>query len=394
LSAFPALFQILELSVPGKATIYALPANQLVPAGDNFGAFAQAAHKFLQDAGHTSVDNRLLLSTLGAALAHLKPKDGSFRLGQCLSAFPALFQILELSVPGKATIYALPGRQLVPRAPASALQLTPGFAGGAKSSALVSQLAGHGFAVAKPSQSQEKVTGVVSARKTNVVVVLDLSGSMGGRLLDQAKAAILRLWDLLQRGDSLTIITFNTKVATAMPRRYKFEPKPGQIKRDTQIVLADLETTLEGFRAQGGTALYHALLHALDQTQTAAEADLTAHPTNPDAHTFQLFAITDGADNSSTAISLASTAESVNQRLRTLGDWASKVQFSTCFVAIGSDAAASLQPCTRDLTNSLTVDNIDAGFRRIQDTIIRIRTVETHELRRASFSYGKSQKGG
>jgi Mg-chelatase subunit ChlD len=310
-----------------------------------------------------------------------------------LSAFPALFQILELKVPGKATVYALPRGQLIPRpkqmASASGLQLTQGSAGGGKCSALVSQLTGRGFALAKPSQTQEKVTGSKSTRKTNVIVVLDLSGSMAGALLDQAKAAILRLWDLLQRGDSLTIITFNTAVTTVMPRRYKFEPKPGQSKRDTQFVLADLESAVNGFRAQGGTALYHALLQALDQTQAAANADIKAHPATPDAHTFQLFAITDGADNCSKAISAGSTAQAVNARLRNPGDWASTVHFSSCFVAIGSDAVKALQPCTTDLETSLTVDNIDAGFRRIEDTIIRVRTVQMHDLRKSSFSYGR-----
>lgn len=360
---------------------------------DNFRGFAEVAYQFLRAGGHISVESRLLLSALGAALTHLKPNNSEFRVGKCLSAFPELFQILELKIPGKATIYALPLGQLLPqpkKAPSrSALQLTPATTGCAKSPAVVSQLTGRGFALTNPSQTQEKVTGHQSSRKTNVVVVLDLSSSMKGPLLEQAKAAILRLWQLLDRGDSLTIITFNTKVNIAMPRRYKFEPKPGQIKRDTQFVLADLESTVNGFRASGGTALYHALLEALDQTQAAAEADLKAHPTNPDAHTFQLFCITDGGDNRSAGISIESTADAVNERLRNPGGWASTVNFSTCFVAIGSDAAKSLRPCTNHLAHTLTADNIDAGFRRIQDTIIRVRTVETHDLRQSSFSYGR-----
>ena len=368
-------------------------SSSSLAAGQNFHDFAAAAHKFLQDGGHTAVESRLLLSALGAALSHLKPQDPTFKLGQCLSAFPSLFQILELKVPGRATIYALPQAQLIPRpkkfASSPAFQLIPCAAGGGASSALVSQLTARGFAQSKPAQTEDKVSGVLCPRKTNVVVVLDLSGSMAGPLLEQAKAAILRLWDLLQRGDSLTIITFNTCVTTVMPRRYKFEPKPGQTKRDTQFVLADLQATVDGLRARGGTALYHALLQALAQTQAAAEADLKAHSTNADAHTFQLFTITDGEDNASSTISCGSTAQAVNQLLQHPGAWAGKVRFSTCFVAIGSAAAAALQPCTQNLAHSLTVNNIDAGFRRIQDTIIRIRTVTTHDLRQASFSYGK-----
>ena len=366
-------------------------------SGNNFQEFADAAYKFLEERGHTSVDNRILLSALGAALSHLKPDDKTFKLGACLSAFPALFQILELKVPGKATVYALARNQLVhvPRTkkfapqPGHQLAVTQGSAGGGSCSALISQLSGRGFAAAKPSQTQQTVTGSQIARKTNVIVVLDLSGSMYGALLDQAKSAILRLWDLLQRGDSLTVITFNTTVSTAMRRSYKFEPKPGQVKRDTQFVLADLESMVSGLEAGGGTALYHALLQALDQTQAAAQADIKAHPTTPDAHTFQMFAITDGADNSSKALSIKSTAQAVNERLRNPGDWASTVHFSTCFVAIGKDAAAALEPCTTDLETALTVDNIDAGFRRVQDTIVRVRTVQSQVLKKSSFSYGR-----
>jgi hypothetical protein len=51
-----------------------------------------------------------------------------------------------------------------------------------------SQLAGRGFVAANPSQSQEeKKMDVKIPRKTNVIVVLDLSGCMCGSLLDHKK---------------------------------------------------------------------------------------------------------------------------------------------------------------------------------------------------------------
>ena len=75
-------------------------------SSENFGDFANAAYQILHDGGHTTVDKRISLAALGCKLAHL-PRHRHFRLGQCLSAFPNRFQILELRNPGKATVYAI-----------------------------------------------------------------------------------------------------------------------------------------------------------------------------------------------------------------------------------------------------------------------------------------------
>jgi hypothetical protein len=71
--------------------------------------FVRKIHEFLTVKGHTSVVTRVPLSLVGAALAHLKPADNpAFKWSQLFAAHPSLFQMLDVHVPGKAAIYALP----------------------------------------------------------------------------------------------------------------------------------------------------------------------------------------------------------------------------------------------------------------------------------------------
>ncbi len=255
-------------------------------------------------------------------------------------------------------------------------------------SAVALGLVQRGFSSSAPaSQQQVKVKNV--SRKTNVVVALDLSGSMSdeafGRLTP-AKSAIMQLWDVLVPGDSLTIITFNTEVTTVMPRSFKWEPKEGQVKRPTQFVRSDLEAVVNGLQASGGTALYHALLQAMQQTEAAAAADLLQSKSG----TFQLFVITDGEDADSASISPASTAHAVNKKLASPGGWAGKFRFSSCFVAMGAEAQRALSPCTRGLDpqHHHTVDNITDGFRRVTDTIATVRVQQTQTFTRSQITTG------
>ena len=370
----------------------------------NLRDLAHAVHEFLSRNGHTSVDSRILLSQLGAALSALKPADPSFKWSQVFAAHPHLFQVLDLQ-PGQvssASIYAIPSNhhrqrsQIVPvAAKPSSSALVP--AGSNAASGLALGLVQRGFTGKSPAVKQQIDVKQIS-RKTNVVVVLDLSGSMHdeafGRLTP-AKAAIMRMWELLQAGDSLTIIAFNTEVATVMPRRFKWEPKEGQTKRDNQFVLADPQAVVDGLQASGGTALYHALLQAIEQTKAAALSDVAysrskAASKAPDVHTFQLFVTTDGEDSDSARISSASTAKAVNDKLKHPGVWAGQVKFSSCFVAIGEEAKQALAPCTNGLDpeHHHTVDNIAEGFRRVTDTIATVRVQQTQAFKKTSFSIG------
>jgi Mg-chelatase subunit ChlD len=361
---------------------------------------ARAAHEFLLRSGHTSVDTRILLSQLGDALVSIKPNDPSFKWSQLFVAHPDLFQMVDRHLPGKATIYAIPARpqrpsnQLVRAASSAQPHSTLVPAASRSPSALAVGLTQRGFAAGGAPAVQQQVDVKQVARATNVVVALDLSGSMSDEAfgwLTPAKAAIMQLWDVLLPGDSLSIIAFNPAVTTVMPRRFKWEAKEGQVKRPTQFVRCDLEAVVNGLQACGGTALYHALLQAMQQTRAAAEEDLKKSKSG----TFQLVVITDGMDADSATISPLSTAQAVNNTLKKPGAWAGTLQFSSCFVAMGADAQRALVPCTSGLNplHHHTVDNITDGFRRVTDTIATVRVQQTQTFSKSSLTTGGRAAG-
>jgi hypothetical protein len=261
--------------------------------------------------------------------------------------------------------------------------------------------------VTQPGKAKktEQVAVKQKRRKTNVVVVLDLSGSMsdtlGGSIfvnmsdmtaskLDNAKRELNKLWDLLEKGDSLTIITFSNTVSVAMPRRFKYQPKvgfkagkAGRVKEACEFDRADLHAVVDGLRAFGCTALYDAVAEALRSTQQACEQDMKKD-SNAELYTYQLLIITDGQDNASKS----ANAASVHSTLLKPGKWAGLCHFSSCFVAIGAEAAAALAPCTDGLKHSTTVADIDAGFRRLTQTVAQIRTTTVQKMKKTAFEYG------
>ena len=249
--------------------------------------------------------------------------------------------------------------------------------------AIVTKFQGLGFTQQSGPATTSQVDVKLKRRKTNVVVALDVSSSMRGSNFDNAKTELNKLWHLLEKGDSLTIITFSSTVQEAMPRRFKCELKEGQVKRETQFDEADLRRFVSALKISSGTALYDAVTVAMQMTQQAAEKDMAEHP-NADRHTYQLLVITDGEDYSSKT----ATAASVNQILLRPGGWAGKCHFSSCFVAIGAQAARALAPCTAGLKHSFTVDDIDAGFRRLTETVAKIRTTTVQKVKKVGYSWG------
>jgi Mg-chelatase subunit ChlD len=359
---------------------------------------ARAAYEFLWLNGHASADSRVSLSHLGSALSHLRPDSKSFKWRNVFAAHPQFFDMLDLSA-GETSVYAISvtsQRSVAPRlassAPVSSVALVP--SGSSAVSMVAMRMAQHGFFESEPSIKQQ-LQVKQCPRKTNVVVALDVSGSMHdeafGRLT-HAKSAIMQLWDVLLAGDSLTIITFNTQVTTVMPRRFKYDQSTGKLKASTHFHRADLQTVLNSIQAGGGTALYHALLRAIDLTETAATEDLKKQATIDavDADTYQLFVITDGQDEDSASISSSATARAVNRKLMKPGSWAQQVTFSSCFVAIGPDAQRALASCTNGLDPQKhhLVDNIREGFHRVTDSIATIRLQQTQTFKKTSVVTG------
>lgn len=119
-------------------------------------------------------------------------------------------------------------------------------------------------------------TGTVVASSCDFYILLDVSGSMAGGRLDAAKAAFAPLINIMNRDDRLAIITFDTAPF------WKLHPRAvGQI-----INQSEMATLLPRIRAQGCTALYDAIVMAVEQIRDKSRKTI-------------MVVITDGEDNSS-----------------------------------------------------------------------------------------------
>ena len=87
-----------------------------------------------------------------------------------------------------------------------------------------------------------------------IVFVLDCSGSMDGRPIEQAKAAVHRGLRLLQPGDSFQLITFS--MTASRFGRAPLEATPENIHRALQY--------LNSLRGEGGTMMFEGIKAALD----------------------------------------------------------------------------------------------------------------------------------
>ncbi len=89
--------------------------------------------------------------------------------------------------------------------------------------------------------------------RREVTLVLDRSGSMAGRKLEQAKAAALQVLEGLADGEGIQIIDYGNDVNRAFPQ---------PVAKDKQT-LAAARAYVDGIRPLGGTNIHDALLEAL-----------------------------------------------------------------------------------------------------------------------------------
>ena len=88
----------------------------------------------------------------------------------------------------------------------------------------------------------------------SIIFLLDTSGSMDGEKLSNARKSLLQFLKHLNRGDEAMLMEFRSKPWVVEPFTRDF----GQIEND-----------LKGLEGSGSTALYDAILAALDQMQSA-----------------------------------------------------------------------------------------------------------------------------
>jgi len=96
--------------------------------------------------------------------------------------------------------------------------------------------------------------GALKRQPLELIFVLDCSGSMSGRPIEQAKAAVARGLRLLQPGDSFQLISFS--INTSRLGDTPLEATPENIQRGLQYV--------DSLRGEGGTMMIEGVKAALD----------------------------------------------------------------------------------------------------------------------------------
>ena len=140
---------------------------------------------------------------------------------------------------------------------------------------LVADLTRDAFEVFEDGDRQEITQFTRERVPVGLGVLLDISDSMFGRRLDDARAAVDRfLFDLLDPADEFFLMAFNHK--------------PRALTGWTQA-RADVQRALGGLQATGGTAIYDAIVESMPLVDARTRARAA------------LLVISDGADTASTA---------------------------------------------------------------------------------------------
>jgi VWFA-related protein len=140
---------------------------------------------------------------------------------------------------------------------------------------LVADLPREAFEVFEDGDRQEITQFTRERVPVGLGVLLDISDSMFGRRLDDARAAVDRfLFDLLDPADEFFLMAFNHK--------------PRALTGWTQA-RGDVQRALGGLQATGGTAIYDAIVESMPLVDARTRARAA------------LLVISDGADTASTA---------------------------------------------------------------------------------------------
>ncbi len=111
---------------------------------------------------------------------------------------------------------------------------------------------------------------------TDFYMLLDVSSSMSGHRLKEAKSALTGIYNTMNENDRISIVSFDTKAY------FKLKPRPvGQIRCQNEM-----PDTLNRIFARGATAIWDAIYMTFNQIQDKFKKTL-------------IIVLTDGEDNSS-----------------------------------------------------------------------------------------------
>ncbi|OCR02206.1 hypothetical protein BCD67_06210 [Oscillatoriales cyanobacterium USR001] len=137
----------------------------------------------------------------------------------------------------------------------------------------------------------------------NLCLILDHSGSMGGRPLETVKQAAVSLVDRLKPSDRLSVIAFDHKAKVIVPNQQIEDP-------------ASIKRQIEKLRSAGGTAIDEGLKLGIEEMGKGKSE-----------HISQAFLLTDGENehgDNNRCLKLAKLAAEYNMTLNSLGfgdDW-------------------------------------------------------------------------
>jgi len=132
----------------------------------------------------------------------------------------------------------------------------------------------------------------------NLCLILDHSGSMGGRALDTVKQAALRIVDRLSPGDRMTLVAFDHKAKVLVPNQVIDNP-------------ASVKMQINQLKAEGGTAIDEGLRLGIEELAKGKKDTIS-----------QAFLLTDGENehgDNDRCLKLAKLATDYNLTLNTLG---------------------------------------------------------------------------
>ena len=179
----------------------------------------------------------------------------------------------------------------------------------------------------------------VSKKTSDITLVFDKSGSMGGRPLTQAKAGARAFLDGLGPRDTVSLLFFDSQLYPVLG------PRSGAER-------ATLAAEIDGTSAGGGTALYDAVIAAYDAAMQRARA--------APGQIHALVVMTDGQDERSRA-----SLEAVKHKLA--GEEEAPVKVFT--IAYGRQAAggplAAIAEAGRGSASAGSVDDIVQVYRDI-----------------------------
>ena len=184
-----------------------------------------------------------------------------------------------------------------------------------------------------PYPSDELISHIIDVwhevkKKSTVIMLIDVSGSMKGAKIKQAVQGATLFLDQMDHADEIYVIVFSDEILEL--------PYSGSVGSSAE----DLRSTIEGLYAGGGTALYASVIQALDRFD-----DLRAqHETEGEQRIYGIVLLSDGINEVDGGPSQADMLSHLPS-----GTEASDVKIYT--IAYGDDADEDLMATLANRTN-------------------------------------------